>query len=84
MKPRRDGRSFHAVTIETIAAAQAIVPPSRIRGYLAAVLLAHGRHRIGKASPGHGRSVFRIFLAWLTIRRQNDRLALPYRSGAMP
>jgi hypothetical protein len=25
---------------------------------------------------------FRIFLAWLTIRRQNDRLALPYRSRA--
>jgi len=24
----------------------------------------------------------RIFLAWLTIRRQNDRLALPYVSGA--
>jgi hypothetical protein len=43
---------------------------------------AHHRHRSGKASAGHVRSELRIFLAWLTIRRQNDRLALPYGSGA--
>jgi hypothetical protein len=77
MKPRREWRRLHAVAVKTIASVWSIGVPRQIR-----VHVAHERHRKGNAAAGHGCGELRIFLARLTIRRQNDRLALPYRSRA--
>jgi hypothetical protein len=76
MKPRRKGCGLQTVAVETIASARALGAPRP-----AGVRLAHQLNRSEKASTGHRRCALRIFLAWLTIRRQNDRLALPYGSG---
>ena len=77
MKSGRDGCGLHVAAVETIASTRAIGARRR-----ACVRLAHHGHRSGKASAGHVRGEFSLFLAWLTIRRQNDRLALRYGSGA--
>jgi len=43
---------------------------------------AHRGHPSADLSGRHAYGEFAIFFTWLTIRRQNDRLALPYDLGA--
>jgi hypothetical protein len=62
---------------EGIRARRTIPLPSSARARI-----AHRRHPSAGPPGRHAYGEFAIFFTWLIIRRQNDRLALPYDLGA--
>ena len=77
MKPRGDSAGIHGMAAKGIRALRTILLPSRH-----CVRVAHRRHPSAGRSGRHAYGEFAIFFTWLIIRRQNDRLALPYDLGA--
>jgi hypothetical protein len=77
MKPRGDSADIHGMAAKGIRALRTILSPSRH-----CVRVAHRRHPSAGPSRRHAYGEFAIFFTWLIIRRQNDRLALPYDLGA--
>jgi hypothetical protein len=77
MQARRYPSGVDGVAVDGVAPLRAIIAALRFR-----LRLAHGRHPSAALESRHVRAGFFIIFTWLTIRRQNDRLGLPYGRGA--